>query len=359
MNLEILYKYIEGTCSEKELEKLAIWLKENPANEDFFQTFIEQSTSRENDEFDLDARAAWKKFKNNYGIPADSNDAPPVESFLPRDNIKQFPSTGRKRKRGQLYWAYTAVAAVIIIVSASFIVKRLTFNRQHKQSARKVAYQKVTTSRGQRTNLTLSDGTRVVLNSESTLQIPEDYGSSTRKVILDGEAFFTVQHNPKNPFTVLTPHAYIKDIGTKFNVMAYDSALTEVAVTEGMVSLGKFEKRKEDGVSEKVAPNKLGILKDNGDFEITSINDISRYTGWTEGKLVFRKTPFSEVAKRLERWFDLECEIKDSQLKSRTLTATYDNMPLSEVLKVMSLSLHISYNHHNRTIIFRDGEAKK
>jgi len=358
MNLEILYKYVEGTCSEKELEKLALWLKENPANEDFFKTFIEQLTRQKDDDMELDARVAWKSFKKNYGIPADAEDAPLVETYFTGDKIKQFPSTERKRKRGNLYWVFTAVAAMIIIASASFIVKRVTFNRQQKQADRKVAYQKVTTSRGQRTNLTLSDGTRVVLNSESTLQIPENYGRSTRKVILDGEAFFTVKHNPKNPFTVLTHHAYVKDIGTKFNVLAYDSAMTEVAVTEGMVSMGNTEKHKEYAESGKVAQNKVGIMKESGVFKISSINDISRYTGWTEGKLVFRKTSFPEVAKRLERWFDLKCEIKDPQLKSRTLTATYDKMPLSEVLKVMSLSLHVTYSHHNRTIIFKDGETR-
>lgn len=78
--------------------------------------------------------------------------------------------------------------------------------------------------------------------------------------------------------------------------------------------------------------------------------------GWTEGRLVFQDTPFPEVLKRLEQWFDIECKVDpaSTNLDKRTLTATYDNMPMSEVLKVFAISMDVSYNRQGRTIVFKD-----
>ena len=147
-------------------------------------------------------------------------------------------------------------------------------------------------------------------------------------------------------------------MGTQFNITAYDSVSIEVAVKEGLVSIGKMA----DGSMQKeiveITPNKLGILSEVGGLIVSDIEDMDQYVGWTQGKLVFRRTPFLEVLNRLELWFNIECEVDGvlSGLRKRTLTATYDNMPMSELLQVIAISMKVSFERNGRTIVFADVE---
>jgi len=348
MNWEILHKYIEGICDEEELHRLGEWLKKDPANEDFFTSFVEEWSNDESLDSESDARAAWQKFKSrNMRSVSDSR----TLSDLTLANKKTHLLEEKNHKRSIASWSYS-IAAMVLIAISLFFVNRNTSEPVKKE---KIAYQEISTTSGQRINLQLSDSTKVILNSNSILQIPEGYGRKTRTVRLEGEAYFEVKHNEKLPFTVISNKAYAKDLGTKFNVSAYDSSGIEVAVKEGLVSLGRVENDNPKEELVKLHPNKVGILKNIGGLRVSNIKDIDKFTGWTRGKLVFRSTPFPEVVRRLERWFDVTCKIEIPNPGDRTLTATYDHMPLNEVLKVISVSMNISYKREGRTIIFRRG----
>ncbi|WP_073059107.1 FecR family protein [Fodinibius roseus] len=353
MNWKILKKYIQGRCSEQELRQLGAWLQEDPANEDFFKSFIEDWDPEEHAEFEADAQAAWQQFKKRNKLSSSSQ---PIGSASTKKkssaSANHFKEVG---SRGYPYWFSIAAAAVILITTLYFISQDwLQANEQTKPT--EIAAQKITTDRGQRTNLRLSDGSLVTLNAESSLEIPENYGDPTRTIYLEGEAFFEVEHDEQHPFIVITPRGYVKDLGTQFNITAYDSSRIEVAVKEGLASLGTVKK----GIIQKelveLTPNKLGILKRVGGLTVSDITDMEEFTGWAEGKLVFRETPFPEVVQRLERWFNIECITEDPQLKERTLTATYSNMPLDEVLEVLSVSVRASYEREKRTVTFRDNQ---
>ncbi|MCW9706067.1 FecR family protein [Fodinibius salsisoli] len=348
MNWEILRKYKDGSCSEQELRQLGEWLEENPANEDFFQTFIESDSQSGNTDFYPNAQAAWKQFKKTYGMPA------PLEMAKSRaldSNREAYATADFKRGRG--YWYSFSAAAVILIAALSLVGQQFMISNEQTRKE-EVAVQEITTLKGQRTNLRLSDGTHVTLNAESKLEIPENYGEPSRTIYLDGEAFFDVPHDEEHPFLVITPRGYVKDLGTQFNVMTYDSSKIEVAVKEGLVSMGKMEKGTPQKELVELTPNKLGILENVGGLTVSDIKDINVFTGWVNGKLIFKRTPFSEVVKRLERWFDIECSIEGSQLAKRTLTASYEKMSLEEVLEVLSISLRVSYDRQGKKIIFQD-----
>lgn len=348
MNWKILYKYIEGTCSRQELKQLGEWLQQNPANEDFFKTFIEHTNHREPAEFEADAQKAWKQFQNkhrNFSRP-DQDTA----RFVLRE-IDKNPDPVLNKMEGGTHW-YWYAAAIVAITVGLFYFTHKTANKSNNTS--EVADRVIRTANGQRTNLILSDGTHITLNADSKLRIPKNYGHPKRMIYLNGEAFFQVTHDAEHPFTVVTAHAYVHDLGTKFNVMTYDTSKTVVAVAEGLVSMGRIKK----GIPQKqlanISRNKLGVLKNKGSLIVSEIQNINDYMGWTEGKLVFHNTPFREVVQRLERWYDIKCRIEDPELYKRTLTATYDNMSMNEVLKVLSLSIHVSYHRQNGTILFQN-----
>lgn len=356
MDWKILYKYMQGNCNEKELRKLGVWLQEDPANEDFFTSFIEEWNGEESIEFDSDARAAWDEFqKSNLKSDADVERIANSSDVLGQAVEKPYPFINKKRRHVIGYWSYSAAAVMLLVLSLIFVIRQFNITSNPSQEE-ELSYQEISTIRGQRTNLKLSDGTKVVLNASSSLRIPKNYGKETHTLYLEGEAFFEVDHDEENPFIVISHQTYTKDLGTQFNVMAYDPTRIEVAVKEGLVSMGKVEKGTPQKEIVELAPNKLGILKSVGGLTVSDIEHMDQYVGWTEGKLVFRSTPFPEVVKRLERWFDIDGRVEGSasNLYKRTLTATYDNMPMSEVLKVLSISMKISYTRQGRTIIFED-----
>ncbi|NGP89251.1 FecR family protein [Fodinibius halophilus] len=349
MNWQILRKYIRGQCSEQELRQLGEWLQEQPANEDFFEFFIEHWQSNEEVDFEVDAQEAWKHFKRKQDI-ASSSDTREFPAAI--QSKRSYAVHGNRSKQRKGYW-YSLAAAAIILIAGLYGVSQYVVDLQ-SSDVNKMEAQEITTSKAQRIKLKLSDGTLVTLNAESVLKIPEDYGISSRTLHLQGEAFFDVKHEEHRPFVVHTPKGYVKDLGTQFNVMAYDSSRIEVAVKEGLASIGEIKKDKTLNDLVELTPNKLGVLEKEGGLTVSDIKDMKLFTGWAEGQLVFRKTPFPEVVERLERWFDIESVIKDSSLRKRTLTATYDNMPLNEVLQVVAISIHASYERHNGTVTFRD-----
>lgn len=350
MNWKILRRYLEGSCSEQELRQLGEWLQENPANEDFFKTYIEQWDPEESGNFEADVQVAWQHFKKRYNFPSRSES---IEILSTAKKRAIYTNSSKTHKRGYLYWFSFAAAAMVLIVSLVWAGQPWV-EVEEQAGNTEIATQEITTSKGQRTNLKLSDGSLVTLNAESKLKIPENYGEPDRTLYLKGEAFFEVQHDETHPFIVITPRGYVKDLGTQFNITAYDSNQVEVALKEGLASLGEVEEGilKEELV--ELSPNKLGILKQGGRFTISDINDIQTFTGWAEGKLVFKQTPFPEVVERLERWFDIECVVEDPQLTERTLTATYSDMPLDEVLKVLSISVRATFEREKRQVTFQD-----
>jgi len=351
MNWEILHKYIEGICDEEELHRLGEWLREDPANEDFFKLFVEEWSDEEGLDIESDARAAWREFRERNSI----SDSEPALNVVKNWTEKSYFLDRKNRKRSITSWSYSIAAIVLTAISLLFINKYINNRKNNNLDKDKIAFQEISTTPGQRIKLRLSDSTKVILNSNSRLQIPEEYGRKTRTVRLEGEAFFEVKHNKDLPFVVISNQNYAKDLGTKFNISAYDSSGIEVAVKEGLVSLGKIKGGNPDKELVKLQPNKVGILRNIGGLRVSDIKDMDEFTGWSEGKLVFKSTPFPKVVDRLEKWFDIKCKIKNTDPEERTLTATYDNLPLNEVLKVISATMNISYTREGRNIIFRKG----
>lgn len=355
MNWKILYKYVQGECTGKELKELGDWLQEGSANEDFFTSFIEDWEEKKEVRFHKDDQTAWRELKEKHIIPGTGQEIRPGISKLLSIPARRTAVKNKKRKRKAAYWSYVIATAAVLLFSVLFVVYQQAI-MQSEELEIAVQYQEINTVKGQRSNLKLSDGSVVFLNSSTTLKIPQDYGRETRTLYLNGEAFFEVTHDEANPFIVISDGVYTKDLGTQFNISAYDSGRVEVAVKEGLVSIGRME----DGVPQKeiveITPNKVGILHDIGGLTVADIENMDKYVGWMEGKLVFQETPFPEVAKRLERWYDIEFEIESvsEDVLERTLTATYDNMPMSEVLQVMAVSLKLSYERDGRTFLFRD-----
>jgi ferric-dicitrate binding protein FerR (iron transport regulator) len=197
-----------------------------------------------------------------------------------------------------------------------------------------------------RVQFSLPDGTAGWLNSNSRVKYYEDF-KAHRQVILTGEAFFDVLKNKKRPFTVSTNEVIVEVLGTRFNIASYEEEKNvEVVLEEGKLMFYDKEMKK----SCLMNPNDLVIYnKTLRDFSIEVVQP-NKYLSWTEGKLVFRNDPLDVIARRLERWYNIEVEIDGSFNEDFRLRATFIDEGLEEVLNLLKRSLPIDYKIENRKL---------
>lgn len=205
-----------------------------------------------------------------------------------------------------------------------------------------------------RAHFSLPDGTTGWLNSNSSLKYNGNFYDD-RQLTLTGEAFFDVFKDKNRPFKVSTNEVVVTAIGTRFNIASYDNEKDiEVVLDEGVVI---FKSNVTD-ISYKMSPNDLVIYhKGIMDFS-TEIVQPQKYFSWTEGKLVFRNDPLDVIARRLERWYNVEVEVNVSLAEDLRLRATFINESLEEVLDLLKRSLPVDCKIENRNLKPDDSYSK-
>ena len=186
----------------------------------------------------------------------------------------------------------------------------------------------------------LPDSTTGWLNSGSTLEYKGDF-LGKRKVSLTGEAYFNVYHDPLRPFEVTTPTITAKALGTKFNISSYsDENRSELMLEEGVVEYSnKYSKERL-----LMEPADLIVYDKSSNQATIHKAESTKYTSWTEGKLVFRNDPIDVVARRIARWYNVDIEININNPESISWRATFQDESLEEVLHALALSLDLKYS---------------
>ena len=206
---------------------------------------------------------------------------------------------------------------------------------------------------GKRFNVRLSDGTLVFLNSGSSLKFPVKFiQGRTRKVYLQGEAFFEVAHN-KEQFTVKSPGATAIVYGTKFNFKNYqEDAFSEVILTEGSVGL-KSSFYMEKPVT--IRPNfKAELNKAENNIEVVPVNT-KLYTSWIDGKTVFRNESIDNLILKLERLYNVSIINNNQNLSNKFFNATIfvENETIEDVLMYLKEVYKIDYQFINNKIVIK------
>lgn len=250
------------------------------------------------------------------------------------------------RKTVKLNWWKTFQRAAAIMIMPLMIAFAAYYIIQTNESGSYNSYAEIQCPLGVRTKFQLPDGTTGFLNSGSTLRYPLVFAKQ-RNVKLIGEAYFDVVSDKKHPFTVKTPLLTTKVLGTQFNIIAYANENTEeIILQEGEVEVYSESGRK----LEVLQPDQNLVLNTETKRYYKSQVEANQYVSWTEGKLIFRNESMQQVAKRLGRWYNVEIEIKDSELISYAFRATFVDESLEEVLKVLARTAPIKYNEQPREI---------
>jgi ferric-dicitrate binding protein FerR (iron transport regulator) len=314
---------ITGQISPKQKRKLDEWLEQSPKNLNDFSRL--QSVWSEQRQLPSpirpDVDKAWLKFsasiaheKRKSAIPILSDLADITMDFFMVKSRPAFAVSG---------------VFLVLIVSLTLWKSGLFFG----------LYRTITTQNQQHMELTLSDGTSVRLNSGSTLKYPRTFPDTERTITLKGEAYFSVITDLR-PFSVITEQARTTVLGTEFNVWARGNE-TRVIVKEGCVRFRTLESQ--DGeveISKGEMSKVVGIRRPDPPAAI----NVGHTLGWLEGRLVFEKTPLNEILSELERTFDVDIHLRNTELADRTMTADFDDATISEILSSVCLTLGLQYS---------------
>lgn len=211
----------------------------------------------------------------------------------------------------------------------------------------KLIYNTLKVPNGKMYSLILSDGTKVYLNSGSSLTFPVQFlNNMNRKVELLGEAYFEVESDNQNPFLVSMSSLEVEVTGTRFNVSNYaNSSSVETVLVEGKVSL----KTSNENVLLKPG-EKADWNIDNKKILVKKV-DTKIYTAWKDGKLMFNNINFKNIRERLERHFNIEIKNYNKQLDNEFFDASFDIETIVEILESFKKSYHFNYKILDNEII--------
>lgn len=319
---ELIAVFLAGEASNKQKVELENWKNSSAENAMYFRkmevVFNESNFEELSNNYDVDN--AWSKVQDQ--IQQETK----IVEFIPKF-------------KGPDYKLFIRSAAVLLIIAGISWWISLKYGTEKMVAIN--ANESVLID-------TLSDGSNVVLNKNSSLQLASNFGKSNRKIRLKGEAYFKVQHKEDLPFLIDANGIIIEDIGTAFNVKAPDdSSYVEVIVEEGEVHFYRegtagVHLKKGQGAIYKAATKSISI------FEVSNPN----ITAYRTGLLDFNSTKLFDVGVSIERLYGVKVQM-DSSIESCVVTVKFDNENLETVLNVISETMGLQIVRSQNMIAFK------
>jgi transmembrane sensor len=188
----------------------------------------------------------------------------------------------------------------------------------------------------------LSDGTKIWLNSKSSLKYPVKFNEKSREVTLIGEAYFEVSKNPHNPFTVKTKSGNVTVLGTHFNISAYpEDKKFETTLAEGKVKISEISKA---GAKEAVVlkPGQQARVQ-NGNIKVAEV-DPTGYSAWKDGKFYFENENLKSILTKMMRWYNFNVKFEEKTLEQIKFTGiVLKDEPIDQFLDIISKTSNVKY----------------
>ena len=308
MNPELLQKYIAGNATEAEKQRVTKWIQENPEN---MREYMAQRK--------LHDMALWR--------------TEPVAEENSRER-KHFSLRGVCMEAAKI----AAVLAIVLLGTHYWTGKH--------QVPEDKTWQSIYVPAGQRAELMLADGTKVWLNSRSTLTFPGSFKGNIRNVKLDGEGYFAVTKNVEQPFIVETNKCNVKVLGTEFNVMAYAAdSVWETSLLEGAVEI-LVPGSNNSGM--RLEPNMMASLKGNRLVK-GRIKEVD-YFLWHEGLLCFNDISVRDMIEKLKLYYGVDIVVNNTRILKNRYTGKFRTKDgVEHVLKVLKLNNKFTYTKNDET----------
>ena len=317
--------WIEGTATQEVTAKWEAWLENDPARKEQLK----------------EAKLLHRNLK------LDRNCRPEMEEELFKlkkaaTKLERTRNLGKEARtlRTNRKNSYRNIAAVIILLLAvSGVIAILQPDLFQFEASENATAELITlsTQNGQQKVLTLSDGSTVSLNSNSTLKYPATYSKGDLDVWLEGEAYFDVVHETgtnKRTFSVHVPGGGIEVLGTKFNVNTYEED-TEVVLVQGRVNIEREDSLGQITDSYRMQPGELSRISQDSKGISTKKIEAEIYTSWTQGKLMFDHTPLTKVVERIQHIYGVRFQLNGHDLKETLISGSLPNSNLEVFLNTL------------------------
>lgn len=306
--------------TDRDWELLASYLSDEKVNESGIKTdegdnsFDQWKEIRNmSDESDIDVDKAWNKVLSKINVSGTTETR--VRSLSFRSNFMK-------------------IAAVTFLILGLSFAGLYMFNNGILNKKITVA----TDVNQKNLEVTLPDGSQVILNRKTILSYRSDYGKNGRKVSLSGEAFFDIITDNNNPFTIDAGKARVKVSGTSFNVITNNpESAVEVFVKTGKVILSDNAEKN----SIVLEPGYVGIIDSNKSDK--SLNDNPNYMAWNTGILIYDGQTLDIVFRDLKRVYNMEIIADEPSILKETWTSPINNQPQETIIRLICYSFNLGY----------------
>ena len=326
MNKEELFKkFLENNCSKEEMKELFEMIQKDDVG-DYNQ--ILESTWKSLDDFPELSKSQKQTINQNILSEIRSE----------KDQGQVVPML----KQPKLW--YAVAASLLLLIAVSIVLNTSIFN----PSKTELTWVEVSTQKGERKKVSLPDGSTVILNAQSSIIYPQEFGDYIRETKVSGEAFLSIKHNPKKPLIVKAGNTITTVLGTKFNVKALESdSLVTVSLVQGKVEVYADQHSKQAAL---LKPNQEWVYHiKNQDSRVQEF-DINLVTGWKNNHFVFDFEPLSQVVRQLENHFGVKINIENPRLNNCQVKLNIKNASLKAILQSISYSNNIEYEINGANI---------
>jgi len=322
----LIAKYLSGESTPEETDRINYWRELSPDNELLFRQSEEVWHLTHRPQSHLNKERTWSGIQKGIS---------------------------RHYSLRELFRVACIAASVALVLGWS-LTRILTVDHQNKI----VDHPQMVTlyvPAGVRSKTILPDSTVVWLNACSKINYPSYFDGNTRNIELIGEAFIDVKPDETKPFIISSGNLKIKVLGTSFNFKHYEEDTHAIlAVETGTVALSTTS----SSITTLHAGKYASI--DNHTLQ-TKVSDIPQagLATWRNLKMIFRDEPVSNILNELSRRYNVEFEIRGEAIKNYIYTATFDNMNLEDVLKLLKMSSPIDYSIQSLTINTSNAYGKR
>lgn len=198
---------------------------------------------------------------------------------------------------------------------------------------------------GEKVIVTLTDGSKVILNSGSSISFPRVFDDSRREINLEGEAFFEVTRNEQQPFIVHTGELSTRVLGTSFNIQAFDQNTISITVATGRVQVSRDPEHR-NGSGEPLESVFLDpsqqVVYQNHHFTVNQV-DLTKSIAWKDDILEFDDASLASVVSTLERWYDIDIVFENDEIVHCRINGRFKGQRLEEVLRSIRYMYKIDY----------------
>jgi len=354
MDDSTIIRFLQGDLNMEEHNLFINWLDSCSANMDLF----------------ISVKKVWAL---TAVLPAEDELNPELEHkvFAYRNFTPSKSSAGSRFNR---FVPFLKMAGIVVL---TFGLSFFSYYEIFKNSKlHRSVFTEIITRAGEKSQIALSDGSRIWLNASSKIKYPNDLNQKELEFFLDGEAYFDIEKMSDRKIIVHTSEINIKVLGTSFNLKSYiDDDIIETTLVRGNIEIeelsGKsvnknhimlepnqsatFFKNSKKLVLNRLVEAKVEKAENREDIEqiaikkqanLVVINKVNPEIpiSWKDGKLSFKGETFETLAKKMERWYNKKIEIKDAGLKNVRFSGTFDKESIEQALGALSFPVRFSYH---------------